>query len=419
MSTPRTYDLIAWGATGFTGKLVAKELCDSVGAGDSARLRWAIAGRSREKLEAVRDALATTYPEAESIPIVIADSADEQSLRALTASTRVVLSTVGPFAKYGTPLVAACVAEGTDYCDVTGEGPWVREMLDTYGDQAARNRLRIVSLCGYDSVPSDLLCRLLQDELIARSGSPASVVEGLVGPIKGSFSGGTIATMINIMRMAKKDKSLAKKLHDPLVFAPHRSRTRTVPLTKKNRPNPLWPRKIRGRKTKGWTGPFIMGAINGSVVHRTNDLLNQAWGDDFVYRESTWCGRGRSGWMTALGTFLMTAALGGGLMFPPTRLLMQMTILPKPGQGPSASTRAKGYFRQRAVDLVTGTTALMEARFDPGYEATAKMLVACGRCLVEDREKLPNMYGVITPGAVFGPLLVPRLQDRGFTITVR
>ncbi|MCH2161374.1 MAG: saccharopine dehydrogenase NADP-binding domain-containing protein [Phycisphaerales bacterium] len=415
MPTDRTYDLIAWGATGYTGQLVARQLLDRCGVGESARIRWAIGGRSQSKLEAVRDALVAVHPDAASIPIVLGDSADADSMSSLAASARVILSTVGPFTKYGSELVAACVRSGTDYCDVTGEGPWVRDMLDQHDADARSAGVRIVSLCGYDSVPSDLMCRLLQDGLHSATGTYADTVEGLVGPIKGSFSGGTIATMIHLISNSG-DKDLRRKLRDPLVFCPHRTEERTVSLRGKNRPDPMGIRHVAG--AGGWTGPFIMGGINGSVIYRTNDLLGLPWGHGFVYRESTWCGKGIRGWFRALFILLLTVGLGLGLIVPPLRWLLLKTILPQPGSGPSEAAREAGHFRQRALDPKTGSSAQMSGDFDPGYTATARMLLECGLCLLEDRENLPDVCGVVTPGAAFGPLLVPRLEEVGFRIAV-
>ena len=421
MPTDRTYDLIAWGATGYTGQLLARQLLDRCGVGESARIRWAIGGRSQSKLEAVRAELAAVNPDAASIPIVIGDSGDAESMSTLAASTRVILSTVGPFTKYGSELVAACVRSGTDYCDVTGEGPWVRDMIDAHGENARTSGVRIVPLCGYDSVPSDLLCRLLQDAMVESGGEPAATVEGLVGPIKGSFSGGTIATMIHLISNSG-DKELREKLRDPLVFCPHRAKDRTVPLEKGNRPDPIGIRKVPnagGSGRSGWTGPFIMGGINGSVIHRTNDLLGLPWGNGFVYRESTSCGTGMRGWLRALSILLLTGSLAVGLIVRPLRWLLLKTILPQPGSGPSEAARHAGYFRQRALDPVTGSFSQMRGDFDPGYTATARMLLECGLCLLEDRDQLPDICGVVTPGAVFGPLLVPRLEEVGFRISVK
>ena len=327
----------------------------------------------------------------------------------MAASTRLILSTVGPYSRYGSTLVAACVAAGTDYCDVTGEGPWVREMIDAHHEAAQAKGLRIVSMCGYDSVPSDLLCRLLQDAVVSRTGAHAAEVEGLVGPIRGFFSGGTIETMVMMFRAAKKDPVLRSRLRNPLVLCPERTDRGAVPNS-----DPMGLRRVNG----GWTGPFIMGGINGSVIQRTNALLGSPWGNAFAYRESTWCGRGIAGWFRALGILALNVILFGGLLLPPTRWLLRATVLPSVGSGPSEASRAAGFFRQRALDPATGTCATIAADVDPGYTGTARMLVACGDCLINAREELPEICGVVTPGAAFGPLLVPRLEERGFRISV-
>ena len=399
----RQYDLVIWGATGYTGQLVAEELLARYGPPGSGGVRWALGGRSETKLAAVAASLGV------EVPIVIADSADPASLASLASSTRTVLSTVGPFSRYGSSLVAACVAAGTDYCDVTGEGPWVRDMIDQHHEAARAKGLRIVSLCGYDSVPSDLLCRLLQDEVHARTGKHAKEVEGLVGPIRGSFSGGTIETMVTMFRASKTDPVLRSRLRNPLVLCPERTDRGTIPNS-----DPLGLRRVNG----GWTGPFIMGGINGSVIQRTNALLGSPWGNAFAYRESTWCGRGIVGWFRALGILGLNVVLFGGLIIPPTRWLLRKTVLPAPGKGPSAAARKRGFFRQRALDPASGICATIAADFDPGYTATARMMVACADCLIEGRDELPDICGVVTPGSAFGPLLVPKLQERGFTISL-
>ena len=279
-SDPRPHDLVVWGATGYTGSLVASAAAELIG--DRA---WAIAGRSRERLEAVRQRIAET---AGSIPeILIADVDDPASLRRMTATTRVVLTTVGPYDLVGEPLVEACVATGTHVADITGEVPWVRRMRSRFEEAARASGVRVVSMCGYDSVPSELGVRLLQQAVERRHGRTAREIEMAVGPIRGGVSGGTIASASNMIARARDPEVRAGLRGAATLCVDHPAETESI------RSGEQWGIR-RSQIFQEWTAPFVMAGVNVSVVHRTHELLDRPWGDDFRYRE---CGAGGRGFL--------------------------------------------------------------------------------------------------------------------------
>ena len=402
----RMHDLVVWGATGYTGRLVALAAAKEL-SGRS----WAIAGRSRERLEAIRVEIIATGghpPE-----IVVADLNDATSMRAMTGTARVVLTTVGPYDHFGEPLIEACIATGTHVADITGEVPWVRRMRSKYEGAAREAGVRIVSMCGYDSIPSELGVRLLQATAIETHGRPAREIEMAVGPIRGGVSGGTVASASNMIARAR----------DPEIQnSPRGAGALCVePPNHSIRSGEQW--GIRRSATLGiWTAPFFMAGINVSVVHRTHELLGRPWGDDFRYRE---CAAGDSG----LRGFLKAALLAAGtiamvvaLVVPPARWIARRWFLPAPGEGPDASRLRDGYVRHRTVSIDPPVTVEFEVDMDPGYAATAWMLLACGISLLD--EDMDDMEDTVsdafcTPGALFGRRLVPRLEAMGFRIRVK
>lgn len=399
--TPRPLDLVVWGATGYTGRLVAEAAAAMMG-----DRPWAIAGRSRERLEAVRDEIASTG----STPqVIVASLEDAASMQAMTGSARAVLSTVGPFDRVGEPLIAAAVATGTHVLDITGEVPWVRRMRDRYEIAARDAGVRIVSMCGYDSVPSDLGVRVLQETAIATFGRPAREVEMAVGPIRGGVSGGTIASAANMLERSSDAEVRAglRGDHALCVEPPVGGPTTTE----------QW--GVRRSRTLGiWTGPFIMAGVNTAVVHRTNELLGRRWGDRFRYRESAAGGRGVRGLIRAVAVTLGT--LGFAVMFlpRPLRSVARRWFLPAAGDGPDEAARARGFFHHRTASTDPPISVVIEADVDPGYVATARMLVASGMAIAEGDldASIPDAF--CSPGAIFGTRLVPRLEAVGFRIAV-
>ncbi|NIS91441.1 MAG: saccharopine dehydrogenase [Woeseiaceae bacterium] len=397
--TDRDFDIIVWGATGFTGALVAEYLVSHYGVGES--LRWAIAGRSEEKLEALRHALG---PKAVSLPEVVADSFDEEKLDAMAAKTQVVISTVGPYAKYGSKLVAACVANGTHYCDLAGEAHWIRHMIDEHHEAAAKSGSRIVHCCGFDSVPMDIGVWFLQQEAMRRYDQHCSTIAMLVKATKGGPSGGTMASILNLIKEARADRDVARVLGNPYALNP---------TDEREGPDKPDQRNVRFDGTAdAWTAPFIMAGINTKVVRRSQALLGYPFGRYFRYREAVMMGKGLSSWLKAT---LMTMGLGvfvGAASLGVTRRLLERYVLPKPGEGPNLEQRESGFFDLRQFGTLPNGTVIksrITGDRDPGYGSTSKMLAESGVCLAQD--ELESGGGVLTPAAAMGDALLTRLQE--------
>jgi len=401
----RQYDVIIWGASGFTGKLVVEYFLQSTG--DD--VVWAIAGRNRQKLEQVLADLST----GDKAPdILIADSHDTESMVTLAQATRVVLTTVGPYALYGDLLVDACAEHGTHYCDLAGEVQWMRRVIDRNQSVAEQSGARIVHSCGFDSIPSDLGVQFLQEQAVERQGEPCKRVELIVRAMRGGGSGGTIASGINSMREAKNDRAVAKILSQPYSLNPEGQR---------DGPD-SWDQRSSRWNDLGevWTAPFIMGAINMRIVRRSNALLNYPWGEDFRYSESMSTGRGSSGWLKAksmtvgLGAFLLAAS------FDLSRKLIIESLLPAPGEGPSKENRERGFFKMLLIgELKDGSKlqATVTGDRDPGYGSTSKMLSESAICLAKD--DLTTGGGCWTPASAMGPVLRERLiANAGLTFEI-
>ncbi|MDX1734131.1 MAG: saccharopine dehydrogenase NADP-binding domain-containing protein [Halioglobus sp.] len=393
----REFDIIVWGASGFTGQLVAEYLAATYGVdGD---LRWAMAGRNEAKL---KDVLRTVAPGAkDSLPLVIADSADRASLDAMVARANVICTTVGPYAKYGTPLVEACIEAGTDYCDLTGEVQWMARIIPEYQAAAEDSGARIVHTCGFDSVPFDMGAWHLQQLMHEKHGVYAKHIKGRVVGSRGGASGGTIASMLNMMDEAKSDSGLMKRVADPYVLYPEGVATG---------PDKPDQRGAVYDETFGqWTSPFIMAAINTRVVRRTNALLGLPWGQDFRYDEAI-LNRSRtqaSLVSMGMGAGMLTMALG------PTRKLAQR-FLPQPGEGPDAGTRESGYYELlfhgiHPSDPGCDMRLRVYGDMDPGYGSTSRMLGEAAACLAVD--KAITGGGFWTPASALGQAYLQRLQD--------
>lgn len=400
----REFDVVLLGATGFTGRLVAAYLLERYGAGRD--LRWAIAGRDRARLEAVRAGLGEG---AAALPLVIADAADEAALDALAARTRVVCTTVGPYALYGSTLVAACVGRGTHYCDLTGEVHWMRRMIDRHDDAARASGARIVHTCGFDSIPSDLGVLFAQREMQRRHGVVCAAVHFRAREFRGGFSGGTIASMLNMLDEAERDPDIGRVLKDPYGLNPAGERRgldgpeRTVPVFDPD--------------FGGWVIPFVMGVINTKVVRRTNALSGYAWGHDFRYEEGTLMPFGPLGFPVAAAASSASAAFAAMASVGGLRRLIA-GVLPKPGEGPSERTRETGHYTielQGRHPATRGHDVRVRIRGDrdPGYGSTSKMLAESAVCLA--RDPLTSPGGVLTPAFAMGEHLLARLPDAGVT----
>ena len=402
------FDIVVFGATSFVGKILARYLIEHFGVGGD--LTWAAAGRSLGKLEALRDSLG---PSARALPLFVADAGDEDSLRRLCADARVIVSTVGPYALHGEPMVKACVEGGTDYCDLTGEVQWIRRMIERYESTARRTGARIVHCCGFDSIPSDLGVLFVQRESMRRFGTPCNRVKMRVRAMRGGFSGGTAASLLNVIKEAGSDPALRKELANPYSLCPpgHRPAARQ-PNVKSAQFDP---------DARAWIAPFVMSAINTRIVHRSNSLLERAYGEDFVYDEAVMTGRGMKGRLSAtsmtagLGAFTVAAAL------PPTRWALEKFVLPAPGAGPSPEAQRKGFFDLRFFGQ-TAAGEVLRAKVtgdrDPGYGSTAGMLGQAAACLAQDVAR-DRPGGFWTPATLFGERLIERLQsDAGLRFEV-
>ena len=388
MADTREFDIIVYGATGFTGRLVAEYLAEHY-AGRKDAPRWAMAGRSAGKLAEVRDLIGAPA----DTPLVVADASDPASLDAMAARTRVVLTTVGPYQLYGGDLVAACVRAGTAYADLCGEPGWMREMIDAHQDAAKASGARITFSCGFDSIPFDLGVLFLQAEAVKRHGSPAPRVKGRVRKMQGGASGGTIASLTETLKAVAKKPSLALLLKSSFALTPG--------FEGPHQPSGLIPEYDSAAGT--WTAPFVMAPINTKNVHRTNFLLGHKWGEDLVYDEMV---------MTTIGDAgkAMAEAMAKANPFGESTL--------QPGEGPSKEEREKGFYDILFIgEYPDGTTvrASVQGDRDPGYGSTSKMLAETGMALLENK----GAGGVWTPGALLGDALIARLTaNAGLTFQI-
>ncbi len=402
----RDHDLVLFGATGFVGELIAGYLADHAPPG---LLRVGLAGRSRARLEAVRARLPAA---AHGWALIEADSDHPDTLAALAAGTRVLFTTVGPYAKYGLPVVEACARAGTHYGDLTGEVSFIREAIDRCDALARATGARIVHACGYDSVPSDLAMLLLHRAAEADDAGGLTEVQ-LVARAKGGFSGGTIESMRGQLEGIRSDPASRTLAGDPYSLSPDRA----------EEPSTRQPADLGwvGRAEDGLrTAPFIMASVNTRVVRRSNALHGWAYGRSLRYGEVMGVGRGAAGAVTAGATALGLRVFGAALALPPTRKLLAR-VLPSPGAGPSEAARRSGWFRSQ----VTASTesgrryrAVAAGPGDPGYAATAVMAGETALSLALDGERLPAVAGSLTPATALGDVLVERLRAAGHTYEV-
>jgi short subunit dehydrogenase-like uncharacterized protein len=391
MKPSSKFDIIVYGATGFTGQLIAEYLAAKY-AGQGAP-RWAMAGRSLDKLASVRDAIGAPADTA----LIRADASDSASLKAMIDQTKSVLSTVGPYQLYGSELVAACAASGTDYLDLCGEPVWMRQMIDAHEAVAKSSGARIVFSCGFDSLPFELGVYFCQETARSVLGAPVSRVKGRVRAMKGTFSGGTAASIKASFDAAAKDLSLVALLRNPFVLSPGFEGPKQPPGNKPQLDEDL----------DSWTAPFVMATINTRNVHRSNMLMGFPYGKEFVYDEMMLTGPGEKGEANArrLVAAINAERMGGGG--------------PKPGEGPSKEERESGLYDLLFVGLAPdGRQVRVAVRGDrdPGYGSTSKMIAECAICLRE----MPDIpAGIWTPGAAMGDRLIKRLIDRaGITFGV-
>jgi short subunit dehydrogenase-like uncharacterized protein len=391
MKSSSNFDIVVYGATGFTGQLVAEYLASHYR--DDKQLKWAMAGRSLDKLKSVRDAIGAPA----DTPLIVADAGDAASLQAMIDQTRSVITTVGPYLLYGNDLVAACAASGTDYFDLCGETPWMRRMIDAHQAAAQRSGARIMFSCGYDSLPFELGVFCCQAAAKKVLGAPVSRVKGRIRAMKGTFSGGTAASGRALFEAAAKDPGLLALMRDPFALTPGFQGPKQPPGNK-----PMFDDDLQV-----WVTPFFMANINTRNVHRSNMLMGFPYGRDFVYDEMQITGVGEEG--EALAKRILAA-----------NNKMATSAGPKPGEGPSKEERESGMYDLLFVALAPdGKQARASVRGDrdPGYGSTSKMITECAVCLLRNAPEVAG--GIWTPGAAMGDRLIRRLVDNaGLTFQV-
>ena len=402
----KPFDVIVFGATGFTGRLVAEVLAARSAAG--AGFTWAMAGRHADKLARVRRAIGAP----DDTPLIEADATDPAALAALVAQTRVVITTVGPYQLYGEALVTACAEAGTDYVDLCGEPVWMARMIPRLEPLARASGARIVFSCGFDSIPFDLGVVFLQAEAQRRFGQPLQQVRGLVRRMKGAASGGTVASLLATLEETGRDADAARTLADPFALTPGF----------RGPPQPDGEGAVYDDLAKSWTGPFIMATINTKNVHRSHFLRGHPWGADFMYGERLMLGDGAAGRakaeLLAGATRVQNLLLG----FGPSRRLIGRLALPQPGQGPGRRQRETGFYDLLFVGQTADGRVLRAAVHgdrDPGYGSTSRMIVEAALCLAQDLSREHTPGGVWTAGAAMGLALVRRLETHaGLRFTI-
>ena len=393
MKNKRDFDLIIWGATGFTGNLV----CDYISKNYNEReLRWAIAGRNKKKILKLQQKL-----KIDDSRTIIADSSDKDSLVKMVKKSRVVCTTVGPYAKYGTNLVEACIEGETNYCDITGETQWIRRIIDRFHTKAKEKNIKIINSCGFDSIPSDMGVFYSQKIMLEKTGKYASTINMRVAGAKGGISGGTYNSLSNVLEEALIDKEVRKTLTNPYglnpidkQFGPDKSDLRKV---------------IFDTVSNSWIAPFVMAGINTKIVRRSHALMDFMYGKNFAYDEATLTGKGIAGqirgYMSLIPIFLATRKKGSFI-----KKIVDF-ILPKSGEGPSKKTRINGYYNLRfylTADKMTYVSKVL-GDMDPGYGSTSKMLAESAICLALD--EIPDTYGILTPSVALGDSLLKRLEE--------
>lgn len=403
----RELDVVVFGATGFAGRLTAEHLARHAPDG----VRIGLAGRSAQRLAATRDSLG---PRAAAWPTIVADVGDDASLATLAESTQVVATTVGPYLRYGLPLVAACAAAGTDCADLSGEVLFVRRCIDEHHEAAVATGARIVNSCGFDSIPSDLGVLVTAQRARADGVGELGDTTLAVTSMKAGVSGGTLDSRRVTVDAARSERGLRRLLGDPYGLSPDRA-------AEPDLGNERDRMDIRHDPEQGgWVGPFVMAPYNTRVVRRSNALQDWAYGRQFRYREVSRFGTGVAGRLRAHVTAGLVQGTLAGLTFWPTRAVLDR-VLPKPGEGPDEKSLANGRFRMEiAARTTTGARyrTVVAAQGDPGYAATAVMLGESALCLALDRDRLPAAAGVLTPATAMGGALVERLRVAGFQLDV-
>lgn len=398
----RPYAVVLYGATSFVGKITAHYLADFLSNekdNHGTQVAWAIAGRDETKLNELQSELTS------KVDIIIANSNDDASLNNMTTQTQVIISTVGPYLKYGEPLIEACTANGTDYVDLTGEAIFIKDMMDKYQDAAEQSGARIINSCGFDSIPSDLGVYFTQTKAEEGFGDTCHVIHMRVKAAKGGLSGGTIASMATIFEEAGKSKARREQVANPYLL---NNDTDAPRVRQDNISKPEY-----DNEHKRWLAPFVMASINTRIVHHSNQLLDYEYGRDFKYDEAMWMQDGVKG---QLSSYALSAGLFGfstAMMITPSRELLSKHVLPKSGSGPSEEEQKNGYydirfFGQTAKKQTISTKVTGDK--DPGYGSTSRMLAQAALCLAQDISKETVGGGFWTPASAMGEHLLARLE---------
>ena len=409
----RPYTLVLYGATSFVGQITARYLAHFLSDQEHRDVRWAIAGRNAEKLEKLhfqltqeQDAEKAHDTSAAKVDIIIANSDNAASLDKMTTQTRVIISTVGPYLKYGEPLIKSCVENGTDYVDLTGEAIFIKDMLDKYQDKAQQSGARIVNSCGFDSIPSDLGVYFTQQQSEANFNAPCSTIHMRVKAAKGGLSGGTLASMATIFEESGKNKSRRQQLANPYLL----NNDSDAPNVRQDNINKPQYDAEHGH----WLAPFIMASINTRIVHRSNQLLSYQYGREFKYDEAMWMQNGVKGQLISYG---MSAGIFGfitAMTFKRSREFLSNHVLTKSGDGPSKSDQDNGYFDLRFFGKTANNETIatkVTGNKDPGYGSTSQMLAQSALCLAQDITKDEVKGGFWTPASAMGNRLLTRLEN--------
>ena len=385
----REFDLVVFGASGYTGKLVAEYIQNEYGGDQS--LKWALAGRNKDKLAGIKEDLNLES----DLTILKVDSNDQESLDAMTSAAKCILTTVGPYQLYGSNLVESCAKNGTDYVDLTGEPGWMYEMINEHKETAKKSGARIVFSCGFDSIPFDLGVYFVQQAVRDKFGKPAQHVRGRVKAMNGEFSGGTIASLGATMATLKEKPELIKVLANPFSLTEGFEGPTQLDDSK----------VLLDEKLNMWVAPFVMAPINTKNIHRSNALLGHEYGEDFCYDEMMIAGEGEEG--KQIADAITSANPMGG------------EDVPQPVEGPSQESREQGnYDVQFFADIDEGCIeARVTGDMDPGYGSTSKMITESAMCLIHDCNDLSG--GIYTPAPAMGNKLIKRLIEKaGLTFDI-
>lgn len=406
------YDLVVYGATGFTGRLIVDYIIKEYGITND-DFSWAIAGRNKNSLFKIRKLYESSNPESKNIPIIHADCEDFDSLDQMASSCSIIISTVGPYLKYGSYLVESCVKNKTHYCDLTGEVPFIRQSILKNDSEAKLNQVKVVHCCGFDSLPSDIGVQMLQLSSKNKFDLPCNNVTTYASA-RGGLSGGTFSSMINIFNYMQSNPDLKHIFKNP--YCLEINENKPISISRKSLKSIIW-----NKEENGWLCPFIMSGINSRVVYKTNSISGYQYGTDFTYSEVSFFKRGISGFLNAFKLYLSLIIIRIGMSVPLLLSLLHLFYIPKPGNGPSKKIMEKGYFKMRIKGYTSNkdiSQVTVYGNSDPGYSATAKMITESALSILLNGDKINKSYGVLTPASAIGPTVINRLKTKGITFTI-